>query len=157
MINTVSRYQDADKAMLTIMAKLTVLPQHDWSSRAPQSRMEWTSFFSASALLKASLNGKYGTFQKENPLMRLIMTTLQTFLFICWTTTQPTSPTNVCLERASVHPGEKSSIYWLGVFWRMAAGLSWSWAGASCLGPAHDQLKSAAMLQNIPYQHLLCF
>ncbi len=79
MINTLSRYQDADKAMLTIMAKLNfsrslnallcpfwgVLPQHDWSSRAPQSRMECTSFFSASALLKASLNGKYGTFQKR--------------------------------------------------------------------------------------------
>ncbi len=33
--------------------------------------------------------------------------------------------------------------------------LSWSWAGASCLGPAHDQLKPAAMLQNIT--RICCF
>ncbi len=35
--------------------------------------------------------------------------------------------------------------------------LNWSWAGASCLGPAHDQLKPAAMLQNIPNQNMLVF
>jgi len=54
-------------------------------------------------------------------------------------------------------PVEKNRICWLGMFWSMAAGLSWfmlvlswswaglscSWAGASCLGPALDQLKPA--------------
>lgn len=33
-------------------------PQQDWSSRAPQSRMECTSFFSACALSKASVKGR---------------------------------------------------------------------------------------------------
>ncbi len=66
-------------------------------------------------------------------------------------------------------PCWKSSIWWLGMFWSMVAGLnwfklvlvmSWSWAGASCLGPAHDQLKQlkqAAVLQNIPNHHMLLF
>ncbi len=67
-------------------------------------------------------------------------------------------------------PVEKNSICWLGMFWSMAAGLSWSCAGRmlvlshSCSGPAHDQLrtslnqlKPAAMLQNIPNQHMLFF
>ncbi len=143
MINTVSRYQDEDKAMLTIMAKLTVLPQHDWSSRAPQSRMECTSFFSASALLKASLNGKYGTFQKRKTSDEIDndnIANISIYLLNNYSTNitkKYMSWKNIC------SPVEKSSIYWLGVFWRMAAGLSWSWAGASCLGPAHDQLKPA--------------
>lgn len=33
-------------------------PQQDWSSNAPQSRMECTSLFSASARSKASENGR---------------------------------------------------------------------------------------------------
>ncbi len=49
----------------------------------------------------------------------------------------------------------------------MSAGLSWSCAGLSwsiagpklvlsrSLRPAHDQLKPAAMVQNIPNQHML--
>ncbi len=52
------------------------------------------------------------------------------------------------------------------LFWSMAAGLSWdsswSYAGAKQLTPAQDQhmsslnqLKPAAMLQNIPNQHML--
>ncbi len=68
---------------------------------------------------------------------------------------------------------KKSNLCWLGMCWSMAAGLSWlklvmclSWAGAiaSCLGPAHDQLrislnqlKPAAMLQHIPNQHMMVF
>lgn len=47
-----------------------------------------------------------------------------------------------------MHPVKKT---WLGMFFNIAAGLnwsldgpelviSWSWAGADCLGPAHDQL-----------------
>ncbi len=75
------------------------------------------------------------------------------------------------------NPVEKDSICWLGLFWSMAAGLSCSWTGASCLGPAKDQhmidlnqftshdqlrtslnqLKPAAMLQNIANQHMLFF
>ncbi len=66
-------------------------------------------------------------------------------------------------------PVEITSICWLVMFKSTAAGLSWSWPRASCLGPAHDhlkpaynqlrtslnQLKPVAMLQNIPNQHMV--
>ncbi len=35
--------------------------------------------------------------------------------------------------------------------------MCWSWAGTSFLGPAHDQPKPAAMLQNMANQHMQFF
>ncbi len=45
---------------------------------------------------------------------------------------------------------------WAGLSWS-CAWLIWSCAGPKQLAPAQDQLKPAAMLQNIPNQHMLYF
>ncbi len=63
----------------------------------------------------------------------------------------------LCVTWIQTHPCRKTSIYWLGMFWSMAAGLRWSLSGLKQLAPAQDQLKPAAMLQNIPDQYMLFF
>lgn len=42
----------------TVSRRVRPEPQQDWSSRAPHSKMECTSLFSALALSKASMNGR---------------------------------------------------------------------------------------------------
>ncbi len=55
-------------------------------------------------------------------------------------------------------PVEKNSICWLELVLRWSwADLSWSSAGPEQLRTSLNQLKPAAMLQNIPNQHMLFF
>ncbi len=92
---------------------------------------------------------------------------------------QGVSDNHVCnitsLWQCAVNPVEETSIivrYVLkhGCWFELV--VCWSWAGASCFGPAYNQLrtslklnqlmtsyhlKPAAMLQNIPNQHMLGF